>query len=60
MSLKCTVQRNDLLEGLASLQNITNKRGTLAVLSNILVEANSRGLVLTGTDLEVPESIHPR
>lgn len=53
MSLKCTVQRNDLIEGLASLQNITNKRGTLAVLSNILVEAASNGLILTGTDLEV-------
>ena len=53
MSLKCTVQRSDLIEGLARLQNITNKRGTLAVLSNILVEAASNGLVLTGTDLEV-------
>lgn len=53
MSLACTVQRNDLIEGLASLQNITNKRGTLAVLSNILVEATSAGLILTGTDLEV-------
>lgn len=53
MSLNCVIQRNDLIEGLASLQNITNKRGTLAVLSNILVEATSAGLVLTGTDLEV-------
>ncbi len=53
MSLTCTVLRNDLIEGLGSLQNITNKRGTLAVLSNILVEATSTGLVLTGTDLEV-------
>jgi DNA polymerase-3 subunit beta len=53
MSLKCTVQRNDFIEGLSSLQNITSKRGTLAVLSNILIEATSDGLVLTGTDLEV-------
>ena len=53
MSLKCNVQRNDLIEGLGSLQNITSKRGTLAVLSNILIEATSNGLVLTGTDLEV-------
>jgi len=53
MSLKCTVHRNDLIEGLSSLQNITNKRGTLAVLSNILIEGVNNGLVLTGTDLEV-------
>lgn len=64
MSLACTVQRNDLLEGLATLQNITNKRGTLAILSNILVETTSNGLVFTGTDLEVglrlfvPAEIH--
>ena len=53
MALKCKVQRNNFIEGLGALQNITNKRGTLAILSNILVEATSNGLVLTGTDLEV-------
>jgi DNA polymerase-3 subunit beta len=53
MSLKCKVQRNNFIEGLGALQNITNKRGTLAILSNILVEATSNGLILTGTDLEV-------
>lgn len=53
MSLKCIVQRNDLIDGLSSLQNITNKRGTLAVLSNILIEGANNGLILTGTDLEV-------
>src|SRR5690606_32527574 len=41
------------IEGLAILQNVTNKRGTLAILSNILLEATTDGLVLTGTDLEV-------
>ncbi len=53
MALTCKVQKNNFIEGLASLQNITNKRGTLAILSNILVEATSNGLVLTATDLEV-------
>jgi len=41
------------MEGLNSLQNITNKRVTLAILSNILIEAEEDGIVLTGTDLEV-------
>ncbi len=53
MPLECTVLKTDLLEGLNSLQNITNKRGTLAVLSNVLVDTNGTELILTGTDLEV-------
>lgn len=53
MSLQLTVQRNDLMEGLALLQNISNKRGTMAILSNILFVAHGNTLVLTGTDLEV-------
>lgn len=64
MSLNCTVGKNDLLEGLNSLQNITNKKGTLAILSNVLISTTTGGLSLTGTDLEVglrlfvPAEIH--
>lgn len=53
MALNCTVNKNDLLEGLNSLQNITNKKGTLAILSNVLINTVPGGLNLTGTDLEV-------
>lgn len=53
MSFKCKILKNDFSESLNSLQNITNKRGTLAILSNVLIEATSNGLILTGTDLEV-------
>ncbi len=53
MPLHCTIAKNDFLDGLNSLQNITNKKGTLAILSNVLIEAKNNGLVLTGTDLEV-------
>lgn len=64
MSLNCTVTKNDLLEGLNSLQNITNKKGTLAILSNVLISTTNGGLSLIGTDLEVglkifvPAEIH--
>lgn len=64
MSLNCTVSKNDLLESLNSLQNITNKKGTLAILSNVLISTTNGGLSLTGTDLEVglrifvPAEIH--
>ena len=64
MSLHCTVTQNFFLEGLNSLQNLTNKKGTLAILSNVLIESANGGLTLTGTDLEVgmrlfvPAEIH--
>ncbi len=64
MTLNCTVSRSNLMEGLNSLQNITSKRATLAILSNILIETTSDALILTGTDLEVglrlqvPAEIH--
>lgn len=53
MALQCTVLKQDLLEGLGSLQNITNKNGTMAILFNVLVETTNGGLVLVGTDLEI-------
>ena len=58
MTLKCTVLRSDFMEGLNSLQNITGKRATLAILSNILIETTNDGLILTGTDLEVGLRLH--
>jgi DNA polymerase III subunit beta len=53
MTLNCSISKNSLLEGLNSLQNISNKRGTLAILANVLIETDSDGLYLTATDLEV-------
>lgn len=53
MPLKFTVSRDNFLEGLNSLQNITNKKGTLAILNNVLIESIEGNLLLTGTDLEV-------
>ena len=53
MALTCSANRHDLLEGLNSLQNVTNKKGTMAILSNVLIECVDGGILLTGTDLEV-------
>ncbi len=64
MSFHCTIERDSFYEGLASLQNITNKKGTMAILSNVLIETQDKGVLLTGTDLEVglrlfiPAQIH--
>ncbi len=66
MALNCTISRNYLLEALNNIQNLTNKKGTLAILSNVLIESTNNGLILTGTDLEVglrlfvPAEIHDK
>lgn len=53
MALNFTVNKNVFLESLNSLQNISNKKGTLAIISNVLIQSSNSGILLTGTDLEV-------
>jgi DNA polymerase-3 subunit beta len=57
MGLYCTVSQKELLEGLSSLQNITNKKGTLAILGNIHIETSINGIFITATDLEIGSRI---
>jgi DNA polymerase-3 subunit beta len=53
MALNCNIAKNIFLEALNAIQNITNKKGTLAIISNILIETNNNNIFLTATDLEV-------
>jgi DNA polymerase-3 subunit beta len=53
MALNFSVNKNEFLESLNSLQNISNKKGTLAIISNVLIESLAEGILLTATDLEV-------
>jgi len=53
MSLTMNVNRNDLLACLSSLQNVTGKKGNMAILANVLIQVEGGHLLLTGTDLEV-------
>jgi DNA polymerase-3 subunit beta len=53
MSLVVNIAKDDLLAALAFIQNITTKPGTLAILSNILIETKNDTIEITGTDLEV-------
>ena len=52
MSLIANIARDDLFPTLATLQSVTGKKGTIAVLSNILVESAENKLIMTATDLE--------
>jgi len=47
------VSRNDLYLNVSSLQNVTSKKGTIAILANILIETSTESIVITATDLEV-------
>lgn len=51
--MKFTISREMFLEELQVLQGIVEKRNTMPILANILIEVNDNQVELTGTDLEV-------
>ena len=53
MAFQFNINRDDLLRSISSLQNVTSKKGTLAILANVLLEVQADHIVLTGTDLEI-------
>lgn len=53
MPFHFNIARKDLLDAVSAQQNIASKKGTLAILSNVLLEVGSNEVVFTGTDLEV-------
>jgi DNA polymerase-3 subunit beta len=53
MPIKFTIEKNNFLAALGSLQNITAKKGTMAVLANVLFKAENNIIEIIGTDLEV-------
>jgi DNA polymerase-3 subunit beta len=46
------IERKDFLKGLAMVQTIVERRSTIPILSNILVQTDQNGITLTATDLE--------
>lgn len=53
MAFHFTINRDDLLKAISAQQNITSKKGTLAILANVLLDVRPDHVVLTGTDLEI-------
>lgn len=51
--MKLTVEKKDLLNVIARAQNIVEKRNTMPILVNVLLEAKGEGLRGFATDLEV-------
>jgi len=53
MAFHFNIARDDLLKAAGNQQNITNKKRTMAILSNILLEVEQDHIIFTGTDLDI-------
>ena len=51
--MKFTINREQLLTPLQQLVSVIEKRQTMPILSNVLIQVKEGQLVLTGTDLEI-------
>ena len=51
--MKIRMAREDLLTALQRVQGVVEKRNTMPILANILLEAKPEGLDIVATDLEI-------
>jgi len=51
--MKLTIERGALLKSLGQVQNVVERRNTIPILSNVLLEAGSNALGLTATDMDL-------
>ena len=51
--MKLRMGRVELLTGLQRVQGVVEKRNTMPILSNILIEAKPEGVEIVATDLEI-------
>jgi DNA polymerase III subunit beta len=51
--MKATIERATLLRSLSHVQSVVERRNTIPILSNVLIEAGDAGLRLMATDLDL-------
>lgn len=51
--MKATVERATLLKCLGHVQSVVERRNTIPILSNVLIEASAKGLKIMATDLDL-------
>ena len=51
--MKATIERATLLKSLSHVQSVVERRNTIPILSNVLIEAGPGGLKLMATDLDL-------
>jgi len=52
-SMKFIIRKDELHRGLQLVQSVADRKSTMPILSNVLIEADKDGLSLTATDLEI-------
>ena len=58
--MKATIERATLLKGLSHVQSVVERRNTIPILSNVLIEASGEGtirLMATDLDLQIDETV---
>ncbi len=58
--MKATIERATLLKGLSHVQSVVERRNTIPILSNVLLEATTEGvlkMMATDLDLQINESV---
>ena len=51
--MKLTIERAALLKSLTHVQSVVERRNTIPILSNVLIEADNDALSLTATDMDL-------
>jgi len=58
--MKMTIERQALLSALAHVQSVVERRNTIPILSNALIEARGGALRITATDYAADTILWPR
>jgi len=59
--MKATIERATLLKSLGHVQSVVERRNTIPILSNVLIDASTDGtirLMATDLDLQIVEAVH--
>ena len=51
--MKVTIERNSLLKTLGHIQSVVERRNTIPILSNVMMEAEGDKVAMTATDLDI-------
>src|SRR5512147_276008 len=51
--MKLTIKKEEILRGLQRIQGVVEKKNTMPILSNMLLTADSNGVEIVATDLEI-------
>jgi len=58
IGMKATIERATLLKGLSHVQSVVERRNTIPILSNVLIDAGDGTLKLMATDLDLQINEH--